>query len=112
MGAGEAGERQQEGTTLTQTVEAARLIPAPDFSAVEGSDLQEMIGIHQEEATIEEMLEEDEVQEDDLEEDGQQKENIQPGEPTTRQLTEILTTFSHLTGVNIHAASYSHLLIK
>ena len=32
-------ERQQEATTLSQTVEAARLIPAPGFSAVEASDL-------------------------------------------------------------------------
>ena len=56
-----------------------------------------MIGIHQEKATIEEMLEEDEAQEDDPEEGGQQKQNVQPGEPTTRQLTEILTTFSRLT---------------
>ena len=55
-----------------------------------------MIGIHQEEATIE-MLEEDEAQEDDPEEGGQQEQNVQPGEPTTRQLTEILTTFSRLT---------------
>ncbi|XP_045127730.1 tigger transposable element-derived protein 1-like [Portunus trituberculatus] len=87
-------EHQQEATTLSQTVEAARLIPAPGFSAVEASDLQEIIGIHQEEATIE-MLEEDEAQ-DDPEEDGQQEQNVQPGEPTTRQLTEILTTFSRL----------------
>ena len=42
-------------------MEAARLIPATGFSAVEANDLQEMIGIHQEEATIEEMLEEDEA---------------------------------------------------
>ncbi|XP_045128616.1 tigger transposable element-derived protein 1-like [Portunus trituberculatus] len=89
-------ERQQEATTLSQTVEAARLIPAPGFSAVEASDLQEIIGIHQEEATIKEMLEEDEAQ-DDPEEDGQQEQNVQPGEPTTGQLTEILTTFSRLT---------------
>ena len=90
-------ERQQEATTLSQTVEAARLIPAPGFSAVEASDMQEIIGIHQEEATIEEMLEEDEAQEDDTEDREQLEQNVQPGEPTTRQLTEILTTFSRLT---------------
>ena len=55
-----------------------------------------MIGIHQEEATIE-MLEEDEAQEDDPEEGGQQEQYVQPGESTTQQLTEILTTFSRLT---------------
>ncbi|MPC89740.1 hypothetical protein E2C01_084699 [Portunus trituberculatus] len=40
--------------------------------------------------------EEDEAQ-DDPEEDGQQEQNVQPGEPTTRQLMEILITFSRLT---------------
>ena len=50
---------------------------------------------HQEGTTIEEMLEEDEEQEQDPGEQGE--ENVQPDEPTTRQLTELLTTFSHLT---------------
>ncbi|KAG7171199.1 hypothetical protein Hamer_G021679 [Homarus americanus] len=70
------------------TVEAA-----PGFSDVHVEDLQEIIGQHQQQPTIEEMLEEDEEQE---EQHPTQEDNVKPGEPTTQQLTELLTNIARL----------------
>ncbi|KAG7168318.1 Tigger transposable element-derived protein 2-like 5 [Homarus americanus] len=53
-------ERQSVAATLMDTVEAARSVPAPGFSDVQVEDLREVVGQHQQQPTIEEMLEEDE----------------------------------------------------
>ncbi|KAG7171867.1 hypothetical protein Hamer_G000795 [Homarus americanus] len=55
-----------------------------------GIHLQEIIGQHQQQPTIEEMLEEDEEQQPPQEDD------IKPGDPTTGLLTEVLTTIARL----------------
>ncbi|KAG7160082.1 hypothetical protein Hamer_G012616 [Homarus americanus] len=56
-------------------------------------DLQEIIGQHQQQLTIEEMLEEDEEQE---EPQATREDDVKSGEPTTCQLTEMLTTIACL----------------
>ncbi|KAG7162997.1 hypothetical protein Hamer_G002043 [Homarus americanus] len=58
------GERQSVAATLVDTVEAARSVPAPGFSDVQVEDLQEIVGQHKQQPTIEEMLEDDEKQEE------------------------------------------------
>ncbi|KAG7153802.1 hypothetical protein Hamer_G009490 [Homarus americanus] len=60
---------------------------------VEVEDLQEIVGQHQQQPTIEEMLEEDEEQE---EQQPTQEDDVKPGEPTTHQLTELLTNIARL----------------
>ncbi|KAG7163041.1 CENPB DNA-binding domain containing protein 1-like 16 [Homarus americanus] len=88
-----SGERQSVAATLMDTVEAARSVPAPGFSDVQVEDLQEIIGQHQQQPTIEEMLEDDEEQE---EQQPTQEDDVKPGEPITRQLTELLTNIACL----------------
>ncbi|KAG7156526.1 hypothetical protein Hamer_G006495, partial [Homarus americanus] len=83
-------ERQSVAATLMDTVEATQSIPAPGFSYVQVEDLQEIIGQHQQQLTTEELLEDDEEQQPTQEDD------IKPGEPTTRQLTELLTNIARL----------------
>ncbi|KAG7172878.1 hypothetical protein Hamer_G017856 [Homarus americanus] len=51
------------------TVEAARSIPASGVSDIQFEDLQEIIGQHQQQPTIEEMLEKDEEQQPTREDD-------------------------------------------
>ncbi|KAG7170866.1 Apoptosis-resistant E3 ubiquitin protein ligase 1-like, partial [Homarus americanus] len=82
-----SGERQSVAATLLDTVEAARSFSAPGFSNVQVKDLQEIICQHQHKLTIEEMLEDEEEEQRATQED-----NVKPGEPTTRRLTELLTT--------------------
>ncbi|KAG7164493.1 hypothetical protein Hamer_G003705, partial [Homarus americanus] len=82
-----SGERQSVAATLMDRVEAALSVPAPGFSDVQVEDLQEIVGQHQQQPTIEEMLEEDEEQE---EQQPTQEDDVKPGEPTTQQLTEML----------------------
>ncbi|KAG7162931.1 hypothetical protein Hamer_G001952 [Homarus americanus] len=89
-----SGERQSVAATLMDTVEAVRSVPALGFSDVQVEDLQEIIGQHQQQTTIKEMLEEDEEQE---EKQPTQEDDVKPGEPTTLQLTEMLTTFARFT---------------
>ncbi|KAG7175149.1 hypothetical protein Hamer_G024727 [Homarus americanus] len=60
---------------------------------VQVEDLQEIVGQHQQQPTIQEMLEEDEEQE---EQQPTQEDDVKPGEPTTRQLTELLTNTASL----------------
>ncbi|KAG7164500.1 hypothetical protein Hamer_G003713 [Homarus americanus] len=86
------GESQSMAATLMDTVEAARSVPAPGFSDVQVEDLQENVGQHQQQPTIEEMLEEDEEQE----QQPIQEDDVKPGEPTTQQLTELLTNIARL----------------
>ncbi|KAG7174569.1 hypothetical protein Hamer_G016474 [Homarus americanus] len=68
-------------------------VPAPRFSDVQVEDLQEIVGQHQQQPTTEEMLEEDEEQ---SEPQATQGDDVKPGEPTTCQLTELLTTIASL----------------
>ncbi|KAG7158580.1 hypothetical protein Hamer_G020596 [Homarus americanus] len=79
--------------TLMDTVEAARSVPALGFSDIQIEDLQEIVGQHQQQPTIEETLEEDEEQE---EQQPTHEDDVKPGEPTTRQLTELLTNIARL----------------
>ncbi|KAG7167591.1 hypothetical protein Hamer_G013070 [Homarus americanus] len=88
-----SGERQSVAATLIDTVEAARLVPAPGFSDVQVEDLQEIVVQHQRQPTIEEMLEDDEEQE---EQQATQEDDVKPGEPTACQLTELFTNIAHL----------------
>ncbi|KAG7172476.1 hypothetical protein Hamer_G025576, partial [Homarus americanus] len=88
-----SGERQSVTATLMDTVETTQPVQAPGFSDVEVDDLQEIIGQHQQQPTIEEMLEDDEEQE---EQQPTQEDDVKPGEPTTRQLTEVPTGITHL----------------
>ncbi|KAG7161416.1 putative Tc5 transposase DNA-binding domain-containing protein 4, partial [Homarus americanus] len=81
-----------EITTLMDTVEAKRSDPALGFSDVQVEDLQEIVGQHQQQPTNEDMLE-DEEQEEQL---PSQEDDVKPGEPTTRQLTELLTNIAHV----------------
>ncbi|KAG7174063.1 hypothetical protein Hamer_G017784 [Homarus americanus] len=74
-------EGQSVAATLMDTVEAARSVPAPGFSDVQVEDLQEVVGQHQQQLTIEEMLEEDEEQE---EQQPTQEDDVKPGEPTVQ----------------------------
>ncbi|KAG7159640.1 A disintegrin and metalloproteinase with thrombospondin motifs 14-like 2, partial [Homarus americanus] len=83
-------KRQSVAATLMDMVEAARSVPAPGFSDVQVEDLQEIVCQHQQQPTIEEMLEEDEEQQPTQEDD------VKPGEPTTHLLTEFLTTIARL----------------
>ncbi|KAG7167123.1 putative CENP-B N-terminal DNA-binding domain-containing protein 16 [Homarus americanus] len=69
-------------------------------------DLQEMVGQHQQQPTIEEMLEEDEGQE---EPQATQEDDVKPGEPTTRQLTEVLTTIARFSEQRDEALITRHL---
>ncbi|KAG7174540.1 hypothetical protein Hamer_G016442 [Homarus americanus] len=84
-------ERQSVAATLMDMVEAAQSVPAPGFSDVQVEDLQEIIGHHQQQLTIKEMLEEDEEQE---EQQPTQEDDVKPGEPTTSQLTQVLTSIA------------------
>ncbi|KAG7163389.1 putative Tc5 transposase DNA-binding domain-containing protein 6, partial [Homarus americanus] len=77
----ESEERKSVAATLMETVETARSVPAPGFSNVQVENLQEIAGQHQQQPTIEEMLEEDEEQE---EHQATQEDDIKPGEPTTQ----------------------------
>ncbi|KAG7156530.1 High affinity cationic amino acid transporter 1-like, partial [Homarus americanus] len=86
-------ERQSVAATLMDTVEATQSIPAPGFSDVQVEDLQEIVGQHQQQLTTEEMLEDDDEQE---EQQPTQEDDVKPGEPTTRQLTELLTNIARL----------------
>ncbi|KAG7172003.1 hypothetical protein Hamer_G000974 [Homarus americanus] len=52
-------KRQSMEATLMDTVEEAQSVPAPGFSDVQVEDLQKIVGQHQQQRTIEEMLEED-----------------------------------------------------
>ncbi|KAG7176851.1 hypothetical protein Hamer_G000040 [Homarus americanus] len=85
-----SGERQSMVATL---MEAVWSVPAPGFSDVQLGDLQEIVGQHQQQPTIEEMLE---VKEEQEEQQPTQEHDIKPGEPTTQQLTELLTTIARL----------------
>ncbi|KAG7163661.1 hypothetical protein Hamer_G002884, partial [Homarus americanus] len=84
-----SGGRQSMAATLMDTVEAVRSVPAPGFSDLQVEDLQEIVGQHQQQPTIEEMLEDDEEQQ---EQQPTQEDDVQPGEPTT----EFLTNIAHL----------------
>ncbi|KAG7163384.1 hypothetical protein Hamer_G004521 [Homarus americanus] len=75
------------------TVEGARSVPAPGFSDVQVEDFQEIVGQHQQQPTIEDMFEEDEEQE---EPQATREDDVKPGEPTTLQLTEVLTSIARL----------------
>ncbi|KAG7174313.1 hypothetical protein Hamer_G003250 [Homarus americanus] len=86
-----SGAEQTEASWERQSVAAARSVPAPEFSDVQVEDLQEIVGQHQQQPTIEEMLEEDEEQD---EQQPTQEDDVKPGEPTTRQLTELLTNIA------------------
>ncbi|KAG7175321.1 putative Tigger transposable element-derived protein 1-like 217 [Homarus americanus] len=86
-------ERQSVAATLMDTVEAARSVPALGFLDVQDEDLQELIGQHQQQPTTKVMLEEDEEQEE--QQQSTQEDDVDPGEPTTHQLTELLTTIAH-----------------
>ncbi|KAG7166134.1 hypothetical protein Hamer_G010943 [Homarus americanus] len=88
-----SGAEQTKASGERQSVEAAWSVPAQGFSDVQVKDLQEIVGQHQQQQTIEEMLEEDEEQE---EQQPTQEDDVKPGEPTTRQLTEFLTTIARL----------------
>ncbi|KAG7169057.1 putative CENP-B N-terminal DNA-binding domain-containing protein 17 [Homarus americanus] len=79
------GERQSMAATLMDKVEAARSVPAPGFLDVQVDDLQEIVGQHQQQPTIEKMLEDDEEQE---EQQPTQEYDVKPGESTTHQLTD------------------------
>ncbi|KAG7158976.1 putative CENP-B N-terminal DNA-binding domain-containing protein 2 [Homarus americanus] len=57
-------ERQSVVTTLMDTVKALRSVTALWFTDVQVEDLQEIVGQHQQQPTIEEMLEDDEKQEE------------------------------------------------
>lgn len=72
-------------------MEAGRFIPAPCFSKVEISYLKEMISESQAEPTIEDMLDDTQEQE---EEQKQAHEVIMPGEPITKQLSEVLKSLA------------------
>ncbi|KAG7178098.1 Sorting nexin-17-like 1 [Homarus americanus] len=89
-----SGERQSVAATLMDTVEPARSVPAPGFSDVQVEDLQEIIGQHQQQQTIQEILEEEDEEQE--EQQPTQEDDVNPGEPTTRQLTELLTNISRL----------------
>ncbi|KAG7158515.1 hypothetical protein Hamer_G021069 [Homarus americanus] len=86
-------ERQFMAATRMDTVEATQSVTAPGFSDVQVEDLQEIVGQQQQQPTIEEMLEEGEEQ---YEPQATQEDDIKPGEPTTRQLTEVLTSIARL----------------
>ncbi|KAG7161809.1 putative CENP-B N-terminal and Tc5 transposase DNA-binding domain-containing protein, partial [Homarus americanus] len=88
-----SGERQSVAATIMDTVEAARSVPAQGFSDVQVEDLQVIVGQHQQQPTIEEMLEDDEEQE---EQQPTQEDDVKLGEPTMRQLTELLTNIARL----------------
>ncbi|KAG7172310.1 hypothetical protein Hamer_G009672 [Homarus americanus] len=88
-----SGESQSVAATLMDTVEAARSVPAPGFSDVQVEDLQEIVGQHQQQPTTKDMLEKDEEQEVHQ---PTQEDYVKPGEPTARQLSELLTNIARL----------------
>ncbi|KAG7170490.1 putative CENP-B N-terminal DNA-binding domain-containing protein 6 [Homarus americanus] len=86
---GKRGEAVRGGNTNGHSGGSV-VSPSTGFSDVQVEDLQEIVGQHQQQPTIEEMLEEHEEQQPTQEDD------FKPGEPTTRQLTELLTTKARL----------------
>ncbi|KAG7161332.1 Tigger transposable element-derived protein 1-like 137, partial [Homarus americanus] len=77
-----SGERQSVAATLMDTVEAARSIPAPGFSDVQVEDLQEIVGQHQQQPTIEDVM--------------MKKNSKQHKRMMLSLLTELLTNIAHL----------------
>lgn len=74
---------------LRNTVEAACSVQVEAFFESETTEVQEIIYHQHVEPTIKEMI--DEVEEEQQEEMQEVHEVIQPGEPTTQHLTEVLT---------------------
>ncbi|KAG7176164.1 hypothetical protein Hamer_G026127 [Homarus americanus] len=88
-----SGAEQTKASGERQSVAAEQSVPALGFSDVQVKDLQEIVGQHQQQPTSEDILEEDEEQDHHQ---TTQEDDIKPGEPTTRQLTELLTTITRL----------------